>query len=169
MAQEIPVDSLTFRFPDDWRVTKFDEWSFYRNQFQQVCGGTKAVDLIALENNRCVWFIESKDYRRHRRTKTVEIANEMSCKVRDSLAGLMAAYANAVDQEQKRWARDAFEAGKIKVVLQLEQPAKHSKLFPRAIEPSKVKQRLKQLIKAIDAHPKILDMNNMAGVAWTVR
>ena len=25
------------------------EWSFYRNQFQQVCGGAKAVDILAIE------------------------------------------------------------------------------------------------------------------------
>jgi hypothetical protein len=27
------VDGLQFEFPPGWRVEKYDEWSFYRNQF----------------------------------------------------------------------------------------------------------------------------------------
>ncbi len=165
---DIEVDGLIFNFPDNWRMSKLDEWSFYRRQFQNVCGGAKAVDLLALENRQCAWFIEAKDYRNHRRTKTIEIADEVACKVRDSLAGLVAAHINADDPDQREQANSAFHANRIRVVLHLEQPAKHSKMFPRVIEPSKVKQKLKQLIKAIDPHPLVLEMNRMGNVAWTV-
>ena len=41
-------------------------------------------------------------------------------------------------------------------------------LFPRAIDPANVRQRLKQLIKAIDPHPLVIEMGRMNGVAWTV-
>ncbi len=27
--------------------------------------------MLALDGSRCAWFIEAKDYRRHRRTKTI--------------------------------------------------------------------------------------------------
>ena len=53
--------------------------------------------------------------------------------------------------------------------LHLEQPAKHSRLFPRAINPANVKQQLKQLIKPIDPHPLVTETRRMNGVAWSVR
>ena len=164
---DIDVDGLIFKFPGNWQPTKFDKWSFYRKQFQNVCGGAKAVDLLALENGQCAWFIEVKDYRHHRRTKTIEIAYEVACKVRDSLAGLVAAHVNG-NPDQKEKANAALHATRIRVVLHLEQPDRHSRMFPRAIDPAKVKQKLKQLIKAIDPHPLVLEMNRMGNVAWTV-
>jgi hypothetical protein len=159
---------LTFRFPSDWQATKFDGWSFYQNQFQSVCGGAKAIDVLALEGSRCAWLIEVKDYRQHRRTKTIDLGDEVAFKVRDSLAALLPAHVNANDMDERRFAGKSLESRSIRIVLHLEQPTKHSKLFPRAIDPAKVKQRLKQLLKAVDAHPKVLEKARMAGVAWTV-
>jgi hypothetical protein len=164
----ISEGQLTFHFPNGWQASKFDEWSFYRNQFQRVCGGARAVDILAVEHNACFWKIEVKDYRQHRRTKTIELPEEVAIKVRDSLAALVSARANANDADEKALARAALLCGRLRVVLHLEQPTKHSKLFPRAIDPAKVQQRLKQLIKAIDPHPLVLERNRMNGVAWTV-
>ena len=164
----ITEGQLTFQFPDDWKATKFDDWSFYRNQFQNVCGGAKAVDVLAVEARICFWKIEVKDYRQHRRTKTIELADEVAFKVRDSLAALVAARANANDGDEKDLARAALQCPGLRVVLHLEQPAKHSKLFPRAIDPAAVRQRLKQLIKAIDPHPLVIEMGRLGGVAWSV-
>jgi hypothetical protein len=160
---------LQFDFPTGWEAAKFDEWSFYVNQFQSFCGGAKAVDVIAVEPSVCLWKIEAKDYRQHRRTKTIDLAEEVAIKVRDSLAAIIAAQANANQADEQRIARKASRCPRVRVVLHLEQPRKHSSLFPRAIDPAKVKQRLKQLIKAIDPHPLVLEMGRMQGVAWTVQ
>ncbi len=69
---------------------------------------------------------------------------------------------------EKRFARKTLASQSLRVVLHLEQPGKHSKLFPRAIDPAKILQRLKQLLKAIDAHPKVLESGRMDNVVWTV-
>ncbi len=53
----ITEGQLTFDFPNGWQVSKFDEWSFYRNQFQQACGGTKAVDILAADPRTLLWHI----------------------------------------------------------------------------------------------------------------
>jgi len=45
----ITEGKLTFTFPDEWNVSKYDDWGHYRNQFIKVCGGVKAVDVLALE------------------------------------------------------------------------------------------------------------------------
>ncbi len=124
---------LTFRFPDHWQASKFDQWRFFRNQFQSVCGGSKAIDVLAVEPHSCLWTIEVKDYRRHRRVKSIDLAEEVAVKVRDSLAALVAAQANANDANERAMAAAALRCSRLRVVLHLEQPAKHSKLFP---EPS---------------------------------
>ena len=67
----IEVDGLTFTFPDSWKVSKYDDWAFYRNQFSKIKNGIKAVDLLAIEN-QVTWLIEVKDYRTSRREKTVD-------------------------------------------------------------------------------------------------
>jgi hypothetical protein len=160
---------LRFDFPGHWQVSKFDEGSFYRNQFQSVCGGTKAVDILAIHPATCCWNIEVKDYRQFPRTKAFDLADEIAVKVRDSLAALVAAGANANDSGEKELAGAAPDCPRLRVVLHLEQPLKHSRLFPRAIDPATVQQRLRQLLKAIDPHPLVLEMSGMRDVAWIVR
>jgi hypothetical protein len=164
----ITEGGLTFTFPNGWQASQFDAWSFYINQFQSVCGGAKAIDILAIQPKECCWSIEVKDYRQNPRTKTIELPEEIACKVRDSLAALVAASVNANDGDEKGMAIAALRCPRLRVVLHLEQPAKRSKLFPRAIEPSKVKQRLKQLLKAIDPHPLVLETSNMGNAGWTV-
>ena len=164
----ISEGDLTFHFPDEWRITKFDQWSFCRKQFQYVCGGAKSLDILAIGPRGSLWFIEIKDYRRHRRTKAVDIADEVAFKVRDTLAALLPARLNAGDASERELAARALTSRSLHVVLHLEQPAKHPKLLPRSIDPARVAQRLKQLIKPIDAHPRVLEMGRMRDVDWTV-
>jgi hypothetical protein len=162
--------SLTFEFSAGWEASKLDEWSFYRNQFQKVCNGTKAVDILAIEPGQaCVWLIEVKDYRRHVRKKTVDVAIETACKARDSLALLAAARVNATDDDQRAQAGRALRSRTIRVVLHLEQPVKPSRLFPRDIDVANTQQKLRQLVRAIDPHPLVRETNLMAGCGWTVR
>lgn len=165
----LQVGELTFQFPDSWQVNLFDDgWSFYRNQFQSVCGGAKAVDIFAINTESCFWMIEVKDYRQHRRTKVIKLADEVAAKVRDSLACLVAAQMNANNAEEKSQAINALRCSRLRVVLHLEQPEKHSKLFPRSIDPANVRQQLKQRIKAIDPHPLVLETARMGNVPWIV-
>lgn len=162
--------NLTFEFPAGWEVAKLDDWSFYRKQFQSVCNGTRAVDALAIEpGHACVWYIEIKDYRQHVRQKTLHIADETAYKVRDSLALIAAASANANDAVEKAQARRAVRGESIRVVLHLEQPARHSKLFPRKIDLANTQQKLRQLVRAIDPHALVREKNLMHGCEWTVR
>ena len=100
---------LQFDFPENWTATNFDQWSFYRNQFQSVCSGTKAIDILAIEPNECIWIIEVKDYRQFQRIKPTDTADEVAIKVRDSLAALVAAKAIANDAAEKRECRDGVK------------------------------------------------------------
>ena len=159
---------LSFTFPAESRVSKYDEWSFYRNQFNSAFGGTKAVDIVYADS-RIAWLIEVKDYRANKRTKAIDLGDEIAQKVRDSLAGLVAAQYNANDIQEKKLAKKMLSCEEIRVVLHLEQPTQYSKLFPRAIDPSKILLKLKQLLRSIDAHPLVVDQQNFnSKLNWTV-
>lgn len=166
--QLIDVDGLGFAFPDNWTVSKYDDWSFYRNQFSRMWPGIKSLDLLAVDADSTAWLVEVKDYRRHPRTKPSDLGEEVAHKVFDTLAAMLPARTNANDTLERSIARAVTRANKLRVVLHLEQPAKHSKLFPRAIEPANVLLKLKQLLKPVDAHPLVAEMSRMNGLAWTV-
>jgi len=165
----ISEGALTFTFEADAKAGKYDDWSFYRNQFQQGCfKDNKAVDLLC-ELNRSAWLIEVKDYRVHPRTKVVDLADEVAIKVRDTLAGLVAASVGANDPVERAFARRMVRAQRMRVVCHIEQPARASRLRPRVIEPDKLKLKLRTLLKAIDVHPIVGDRASMDGtLPWEV-
>jgi hypothetical protein len=141
----IEVGGLTFTFPDECEASKLDEWGYYRNQFQGIgnnvrvacskcsadlickaCGaakntGIKACDIVAVFTP-VTWLIEVKDYRRQQRTKAIGLADEVALKVRDSLAVILGAKANAAEEGEKEFAVSAASCSHIRVVLHLEQP-----------------------------------------------
>lgn len=159
---------LTFTFPEGGISSKYDDWSHYRNQFQKVCGASKAVDLVFAEND-IAWLIEIKDFRQHVRTKAIDLGDEIAIKVRDTIAGLVSAKCEAIDKDERFCAKKLIAAKKIRIVCHLEQPAKHSKLRPLAIEPDKLELKLRTLLKAIDPHPAVVDLNSLhAAMNWTV-
>ena len=159
MARRITERALTFDFNVGWDAQKYDDWKFFQKRFKKVCHlctGVKAVDIVAY-NATTSWLIEVKDYRMHRRTKTIDLADEVAKKVFDTLSGLAAARFQACDVGEKVMAQRLLSKSEIRVVLHLEQPRVHSKLFPRAINPADVKKKLKRQIKAIDPHPEVLE------------
>jgi hypothetical protein len=168
-VKSINVDGLDFEFPDDWLVTKFDEWAFYRNQFAGCAGGSKGVDLLALDpNTKTLWLLEVKDYRRHGREKEATLWEEVALKARDTLAGLVAARANGVNDD-RRMAQQVLRARSLRVVCHLEQPANPSKLFPQPFSRADVRQKLRQLLKPIDPHVLVVDTHDLGPLQWTAR
>lgn len=162
------VDGLNFDFADNWQVSQYDAWSFYRNQVVRMWSGIKALDLLAVAPNNIAWLIEVKDYRQQQRTKPSELGNEVAHKVFDTLAALIPAKNCANDASEKQIARAITQARQLRVVLHLEQPAKHSKLRPCAINAADVKQKIRQLLKPVDAHPLVVNKANLGELGWSV-
>lgn len=168
IEDEISEGLLTFTFPSGAVASKYDDWPHYRNQFNNAFGGTKAVDLVYAAPD-VAWLIEVKDYRTQPRTKTIDLANEVALKVRDTLAGLVSAKHRANNADEKVVATAFLSRPRIRVVLHLEVPEKRSRLRPQAIERDKVLQKLKALVKAIDPHPSLVDQNSLTPeMNWTV-
>lgn len=165
---EIIEGHLKFTFSENISAKKYDETNFYRNSFNSTFGGTKAVDILCYTTD-IAWLIEVKDYRQHQRTKTIDLSEEIALKVRDTLAGIICMKTNAHQLDEKSFAKNFLKSQQLKVVLHLEQPQKSSKLFPKAIDISKLKQKMKPLLKAVDPHFIIMDKaNKPAVICWNV-
>jgi hypothetical protein len=113
-------------------------------------------------------LIEVKDYRRHPRTKPSDLAEEVSAKVLHTLAAMLPAMVNGNDASEADFARSVLNARKLKVISHLEQPAKHSKLFPRAIDPVDIQTKMRQPLKPIDPHALVTESLSMRNVPWQV-
>lgn len=96
--QTIREKELCFKFPEDWNVTKYDDWDFYRKQFNdKLCRGLKATDILAIDPQNTAWFIEIKDLRREKdkeepdRTNLETLPDTIVLKVLHTLAALLPA------------------------------------------------------------------------------
>ena len=161
----IPEGDLTFKFPNDSHVGKYDDWVFYRRQFSKI-PGTKAVDFVCVYGAEC-WLIEVKDYRFHPRTKPTNIAHEVAQKARDTLAGLAAIRRNAGREEERTLAQHALRTRRWRVALHLEQPQHTSRLRPTPIDPANVRIALQNVLKGVDPHPVVADAARPRG-PWAV-
>lgn len=164
----ISEGNLTFHFPSHWLASKYDDWTYYQKHFRQIVSHTKAIDILAIDPHKTVWLIEVKDFRSHCRSKKTPLPNEIAQKIKDSLAGLAGARFKANTLDEKTLAEEMFQCPEIKVVLHLEQPNKNSLLFPRVFDPANIQKKLKQLLKSVDPHPKVVERQNMQNLPWIV-
>ncbi|NMA28032.1 MAG: hypothetical protein GX934_09730 [Burkholderiales bacterium] len=159
--------NLRMDFPPGWDPQKYDDWAFYRQQFSRSRDGMKAVDVLAWQpDSRTAWLVELKDYRLHPRTKGSPIHREVADKVLDTLAALLPAAVHANDETERAFARKILKAKSLRVVLHLEQPKQPSKLFPRALDPADVQQKLCQVLRPVDPHPRVVEKTRMGDLAW---
>jgi hypothetical protein len=160
------VDGLNFEFPEGWLVEKYDDWQFYRCQFSKQKNEIKAVDILALSPENCAYFIEVKDYR-HPDTKPIkpsELPQKIAGKVLDTLSALLPAKLRARKAEEQQFAKKILVCKNLKVIAHLEL-VKHR---PPLIDPADIKDKLARLLRAVDAHPKVVSMKTLSKVPWTV-
>ena len=119
--------NLRFTFDSEWQAVKWDDHPAFINGVRCL-SGTKAVDFAGHRLAQ-TWLIEVKDFRGHRipnkdRLSTGELAVEVACKVRDSIAGIVWSCQREHDQAGAvgKLAAALFERGdKPRVVLWLEE------------------------------------------------
>lgn len=148
---------LSFKLEQVDFAEKYDDWRHYRNVYNSACGSSKAVDFLVSKAGT-LWLIEVKDYRRHPRTKPSDLADEVTVKVRDTMAGLVSAAFVGVDAHEKKISRGALALRKLRFVLHLEQPSKPSRLFPVSVDPADILMKLKQRLRFADCHPSVVSI-----------
>lgn len=156
--------NLTFHFPEEASVEKFDGWQFVKN-FQNQHQGTKAVDLIALhpEHESC-WLIEATDYRIFANQRAIDKVNKPSVlvdefekKIKDSLVLLDAAKVSA-PQAQQLFAQDVLAKAQKRAVFHIEPHIKTPNLCPAPEHLADIKSALKQRLRDIDRNPIVMSM-----------
>ena len=163
----ITEGSLTFSFGSSWTVEKYDASAFYVNHFQGLAH-SKGVDIVAIDSAGQVWLIEVKDYRANPRLKSIAVFEEVATKVRDTLAGLFVVQRRNGDALQ-HLAQRIKSTSEFRIALHLEQPKKHSKLYPVIVERVNAKLKLKQAVRAVDPHPIFCEKGAMpTSCGWTV-
>ena len=123
----IQEEDLSFAFDSDWHVIKYDEHPDY--QVMERLDSTKGVDFVAVRAARPsrLVLIEIKDFHEHRienkgKLKTGNLAIEIGQKVRDTLAGVVAAHRRGSGEDWAPIVPHLFDRNlpSIQVVLWLE-------------------------------------------------
>lgn len=164
MTTALQVENLTFTFPAGWLAGKYDDWSFYRNQFCKQHNGIRAVDVLACDPGQTAYLIEVKDYRHPESAKPSQLPQAIADKVLMTLAAMLPAKLNSNAQDERAIAAEILKCRKLQVIAHIELPQAH---LP-AVNLADLKQKLAQLLCAVDKHPKIVSRNNMHGLGWVV-
>jgi hypothetical protein len=149
---------LRFEFPADWSVLRPGEASFYKKHFQGFCGGSKETDFVLKSGDGDWYLLEVTDYTTDRRTKPLDLVEELSIKVRDTLSLLLAGAANDVTGHEGvgAFARGGGMPSKIRVVLHLEQPNKLSRMFAGVTLEANFQDKLRKSLRCVDSHPRVV-------------
>jgi hypothetical protein len=129
--------------------------------------GIKAVDLLAVSDDKIAYLIEVKDYRMSIESGPEELPRLVAEKVFDTLAAQIPCKLNANEVSEREIAGLVAECRQLVIVLHIEQPIIPKGIF-RPYLPVNLQSRLRQKLKAIHAHPLVLHRKGMAGVSWTV-
>ncbi|MCW0219462.1 MAG: hypothetical protein OJI67_14145 [Prosthecobacter sp.] len=129
----IEVEKQCFEFGEPWYVAfKYDETAYYRKKAMKLQGivegvpqSAKAVDVIGVHELTGLLLLEAKDFRGHRIANKPrmghEVAVEIAVKVRDTIAALVGALRNNVQEFPSEVLAAAFQKGNdVTVVLWLE-------------------------------------------------
>jgi len=158
---------LSFEFKEVDFAEKYDDWEHYRNQYNSACGSSKGVDFVVLKDGE-IWLIEIKDFRQHRRTKAIDLADEIALKVRDTMAGLVSAKFLARNCGEASASNAALSCKKLRVAFHLEQPSRPSRLFRVSVDPANLQIKLRQRLRFADPHPQVFDRRRFPAQLGTV-
>jgi hypothetical protein len=149
-----------FTFDDGrWWVVKYDKHRDYRERIAKL-DGTKAVDFVGLQDGEdgVLYWIEVKDFRGYRiqnkdRLSGAGLAQEVAEKVRDSLAGVVAAYRTSAEPEEwKPFVRAlSRKASSVHVLLWLEEDAIRRPPGRRGNDAQVLSQKIKQKLRWLAA------------------
>lgn len=121
MATVLRVEHQDFSFGDDWLVLKYDECADYR-RLQVGTESANAVDIVGVIGE-WLFVIEAKDYRvRGQRMTHNQLAQWVSTKVRDTLAGVTGFHRTSTNPDLWRRSLSAIreQEGRVVVVLFVE-------------------------------------------------
>lgn len=147
------VDGFDYTFQKGYSATRYDSWHFYA---QNKSFSNKAVDILALSDDKIGYCIEIKDYCHDKAILPSHLPETLYAKVRDTLAMLLPAAVNAEKAEEKNFARKFLKIEMLRFFFHIEQP-QHK--IP-AIDMADIKQKLQYCMRAIDKDFRIISIDS---------
>lgn len=152
---------LTFKFSQAWRLLRPEKSSFYQRHFQNIAGGSKETDFVLQDTEHTLWLLEVKDYNQPEAGKPVDdLILEVAQKARDCLAFLLAGSIrdNSIKSDSvKNFMQSVSIPKSLRFVLHIELPKSRSKLFPQKGILPNYQHKLRQKVKGIDPHARVVD------------
>lgn len=168
MPYTIDEGFLRFRFDDRWIVIKYDDHRDYREKIGRLAD-TKAIDFATVLDSSNLFFIEVKDFRGYRiqnrqRVRDGDLAIEVAQKVRDTIAGIVAAHHRGNTEEWNQFINCLTNLRHpARVVLWLEDDLPPGPKGRRPNQASVLIDRLKQHLRWLT--PRVMVVGSTVGAA----
>lgn len=168
MAVEIQEGKLLFNF--ECAAIKFDDSRYYREHFMKIQNGLSAVDILAVDDG-VGYLIEIKDYTHPDSKKLTldDLIDAVVGKVICTLSALLPMKINANYPNESELAGLFIQSQQIKVFLHIELPPPTSKLQQSTWDFQAIQMKLKNRLKPIDAHPKVVAKKCPDRFPWLVQ
>ncbi|ADV46239.1 hypothetical protein Nitsa_0980 [Nitratifractor salsuginis DSM 16511] len=174
IAEGTPPTRLVFTFPEDWRVSKFDASSFYRDRVQWL-EGMKAVDILAAHDD-LLQLIEIKDFRGHSRQNLAKqqngrLLNDVAKKFVDTFAAMIGAKRLGLEEFAPFYTLLCTrEEAKVEVILFLERDLSEKALRHYKLTLADLTLKLRHLMSAYNVRCRVLDRRHLpASTPWKVK
>lgn len=170
MERTFHESNLEFEFAKSWDVIQFDSSIWYRNHFQS-CADSAAVDFIALNIQESIaWFLEVKDFTRDDPSRSKDLIELITKKVRDTLSGVFAGAINASNEAEKIFFSRFRLVKSLRIAFHCERPKHKSRLFKNLPDLPDLRAKLRQTLRAIDRRTHVVDtLSPNDEVPWTAR
>jgi len=158
MPTSFTESNVHFEFADGYRVTKYDGWTYYRKHFQG-CADSAAVDFLVLaEDGSDCWLLEVKDFTFEApKPEKGPLADIVTRKVRDTLAGLLAAVTNANVAEERDFAAQVSRTNRLRVCFHVERPTTGPRALRTLPDRADLVQKLRTTLRPVDTKVEVTD------------
>ncbi|MBF0183314.1 MAG: hypothetical protein HQM06_02845 [Magnetococcales bacterium] len=169
--KQMKVGRLMFHFPQDWVISQYDSWKFYREHFAKQKKSIKGVDLLAIAPDKIAYLIEVTDYNNPTMPaqvplpvpKPTDLSGEITDKVFSTLAALLPARLHTkTPEEEAQIAVAILGCHALRVIAHIEPNGKF------VDELANVKINLRRHLKAIDPQAGVVHMSMMGELPWSV-
>jgi hypothetical protein len=163
------IEEKNLRFSFEFDAIKFDDTSYYRDCFNKIKNGTKAIDILAVNSN-IGYLIEIRDYT-HPATKDkklIDLIEAILNKVISTLAAILPMKNNANIQLEKDIATLFSKTTEIKIFLHIEFPPPESNLEQASWSCQKIQMKLKRRLQSIDVDPQVVTKKYPDNFPWKV-
>ena len=167
----IEEGDLKFNFSELFDVIKFDDSHYYRNHFEKIQQGIKAIDILALKENEN-YMIEVKDYR-HPDTaplNQIQLVEDIIKKFIFSISAMYPMSYIVTQNQEQQIAKKFLENRILYLILHIEIPPQRRNLRQSNYNISNLQLELRRKLHAITnkTNIKVVSKDNLKNLPWSL-